>query len=228
MTQTEKFLFETTFDADGQIVYDAATSGPKRSYTPDEVDEIKKSAYAEGLTGVEAQVAQQNAQIMGQISESMVRVITHLEQEVKRIQADATQLAVAVAKRLCANMLEREPETEIIALIERCLDSLPAEPHIVVRVAEGVSADLKPTITEMAAQKGFDGKILVVPEPALDGADCRIEWADGGVERDTQSLIEKVEAIVNQHLEAEQAVQGDLFDHMNESPTTTDQTVAAA
>ncbi len=212
MSESEKFLFETTFDSDGQILYDAVKSGPRKSYTPDEVDEIKKEAYTEGLTGVQAQMAQQSAQILGQISESMVKVISTLDADVKTIRADAANLALVVAERLSATLLAREPQAEIVALIEKCLESLPSEPHIVVRVSENAGEEVRQSIADAAAQKGFNGKILVVTEPGLQAADCRVEWADGGVERNAAETAAKVEDIVKQYLEADQKVQGDLFD----------------
>lgn len=212
MAQSEKFLFETIFDADGRILQEASQAGIKKSYTPDEVDELKKAAYADGLTGVEAQVAQQNAQLLGQISESMVQVITNLDEDVRAIRADATQLALTVADRICQTLIAKEPQAEIIALIDRCLESLPTEPHIVVRVSEDVSSDIRSAISEIAAEKGFGGKILVMAEPELAATNCRVEWADGGVERDVEVLGQKIEAIVNQHLAADVKVQGDLFD----------------
>lgn len=228
MAQTEKFLFETTFDADGQILHDAATSGPKKVFTPDEVEEIRKEAYAEGLTGVEAQTAQQNVQILGQISESMVQVISHLDEELRRIKGDAATLAMTVADRLCGTLLKKEPETEIIALIEKCLEQLPSEPHIVVRVSEAVGVTVKSAIGDVAAQKGFNGKVIVIPEPELQLADCRIEWADGGIERNASEFIEMIDSVVQRHLQAEQKIQGDLFEDAPDWMANADATTAPA
>ena len=212
MAATEKFLFETTFDTDGQILHDASTGGPKKSYTPEEVEAIKQEAYAEGLSGLEAQMAQQNAQVLGQMSESMLQVITQLGGETTRLREQAVDLAMVVANRLCGTLLEKEPEAEIIALISRCLEALPSEPHIVVRVGEAVSEPVKTAVSTLAAEKGFNGKVLVVAEPSIQSADCRVEWADGGIERDMAALSSQIDDIVRRHLQAEDDPQGDLFD----------------
>ncbi len=212
MATTEKFLFETTFDSDGQILHDASTGGGKKSYTLEEVDAIKQEAYAEGLAGVEAQMAQQNAQILGQVSESMLQVISQLGAETTRLREQAVDLALVVANRLCGTLLEKEPEAEIVGLISRCLDALPSEPHIVVRVGEAVSEPVKSAVSALAAEKGFNGKVLVVAEPTIQTADCRVEWADGGIERDMTALSSQIDDIVRRHLQAEENPQGDLFD----------------
>ena len=211
MVATEKFLFETTFDSDGQILHDASTGGAKKSFTPEEVETIKQEAYADGLNGVEAQMAQQNAQILGQVSESMLQVITQLNGETARLREQAVDLAMVVANRLCGTLLEKEPEAEIVALISRCLDALPSEPHIVVRVGETVSEPVKTAVSGLAAEKGFNGKVLVVSEPTIQTADCRVEWADGGIERDMAALSSQIDDIVRRHLQAEEDPQGDLF-----------------
>ncbi len=212
MATTEKFLFETTFDSDGQILHDASTGGGKKSFTLEEVDAIKEEAYAEGLNGVEAQMAQQNAQILGQVSESMLQVISQLGAETTRLREQAVDLALVVANRLCGTLLEKEPEAEIVGLISRCLDALPSEPHIVVRVGEAVSEPVKSAVSALAAEKGFNGKVLVVAEPTIQTADCRVEWADGGIERDMAALSSQIDDIVRRHLQAEENPQGDLFD----------------
>ena len=211
MAATEKFLFETTFDTDGQILHDASTGGAKKSYTPEEVEAIRQEAYAEGVAGVEAQMAQQNAQILGQVSESMLQVISHLGTETTRLREQAVDLAMVVANRLSGTLLEKEPEAEIVALISRCLDALPSEPHIVVRVGDAVSDAVKAAVSDLAAEKGFNGKVLVVAEPTIQTADCRVEWADGGIERDMAALSSQIDDVVRRHLEAEEDPQGDLF-----------------
>ncbi|HEY3697416.1 MAG TPA: flagellar assembly protein FliH, partial [Phenylobacterium sp.] len=53
----QKFGFDTEFDATGEVAY--AAPRPKRSFTPEEVEQIRQQAYAEGervaLTSITAQ-----------------------------------------------------------------------------------------------------------------------------------------------------------------------------
>jgi hypothetical protein len=63
------------------------------------------------------------------------------------------------------------------------------EPRIVLRASPAVLGPLESAIETMAAEEGFDGRVMLSPDPHANGADCRIEWRGAGVER-TQERIE--------------------------------------
>ena len=48
----------------------------------------------------------------------------------------------------------------------------------------------------MAAQAGFEGKIVLLAQSDLQAGDVRVEWADGGAERDIGLLWREIDAIV--------------------------------
>ena len=48
----------------------------------------------------------------------------------------------------------------------------------------------------MANDAGFSGRVVVVAEARIGPADARIEWADGGVERNTEQVWQEIEAII--------------------------------
>jgi flagellar assembly protein FliH len=54
-----------------------------------------------------------------------------------------------------------------------------------VRVNEGLYAAVREKIDDIARAQGFGGRLVVLGEPGIAVGDCRIEWADGGVNRDT-------------------------------------------
>jgi flagellar assembly protein FliH len=72
-----------------------------------------------------------------------------------------------------------------------------------VRVGEGVLGEIRPKLEEMAESCGFTARLIVIGDPELGASDCRIEWAEGGVERDTNRLLEDVSRVVEQLLESE-------------------------
>jgi flagellar assembly protein FliH len=59
-----------------------------------------------------------------------------------------------------------------------------AAPHIAVRVNEGLYAAAREKVDDIARAHGFAGRLVVLGEPNIAVGDCRIEWADGGVNRD--------------------------------------------
>ena len=48
----------------------------------------------------------------------------------------------------------------------------------------------------LSAQSGYEGKIVLIAEEALLPGDARVEWADGGAERDSARLWRQIDEIV--------------------------------
>lgn len=53
-----------------------------------------------------------------------------------------------------------------------------------VRVPDALFDEAKERIDASAAAAGYAGKVVVLADPALGPEDARVEWADGGAERD--------------------------------------------
>ena len=51
-------------------------------------------------------------------------------------------------------------------------------------------------IAKLANSHDFEGKISLHKDASLGKADCRVEWENGGVERNTGRLVEKVEELL--------------------------------
>jgi flagellar assembly protein FliH len=70
------------------------------------------------------------------------------------------------------------------------------EPRLVVRVNEAQFDVLNDKISALAGQKAYAGKVVVLADAEIAAGDCRIEWADGGMERNTATMMQKIEKAV--------------------------------
>ena len=97
------------------------------------------------------------------------------------METEAVEVAVAVARKLCAELVAAEPLGEIMALVADCfshlvVDAASRRPHQ-RRALRGA----RERIERLAKQSGFEGRLVILAEPEIATGDCRIEWADGGV-----------------------------------------------
>ena len=53
-----------------------------------------------------------------------------------------------------------------------------------MRVNDSLYAAAREKLDDIARAHGFEGKLVVLGEPSVGVGDCRIEWADGGVNRE--------------------------------------------
>ncbi|OUR75767.1 hypothetical protein A9Q83_16705 [Alphaproteobacteria bacterium 46_93_T64] len=215
MSSNSKFLFDTEFGSATPLHKKAAAApeAPPLLYTDEDKErmctEAFQSGHAEGrqeaLIGVEASSSEVLNTIGGQLQQMAQ---THRNQ-LENIRCEAASLALAIAKKLAPALISRQPEAEILNMVEECLVDLHDEPRIVLRASETVCDDLSEKIDKLATANGFQGNVILLPDDTKTNGDCRIEWADGGVEREISDTTKKVEEIINRFIRSS----GDLGEH---------------
>lgn len=207
MTTTAKFLFDTEFDPSStEDLSQSATARakPKPQYTDDDLaaarGEGQKAGFELGAQHALEQIEKSAADALQRIAEHVAHLGATHERAIVNIRADAARLAFNIADRLAAGLIEREPMGEIEKLVGECLERLQAEPRIVIRVAEDLVEPLHERIAQLSTSAGFAGKIVLIGEPQMAIGDCRVEWPDGGAERDMTALLNDVEEAVKRYL----------------------------
>ncbi|HKO73116.1 MAG TPA: FliH/SctL family protein [Bradyrhizobium sp.] len=117
-----------------------------------------------------------------------------------RMETEAVDVAVAVARKLCSELLLREPLGEITGLVSNCFSHLVSTPHLVVRVSDSLYETARDHVERLAKQSGFDGRIVILAEPEIETGDCRIEWADGGVVLERAAIQAKIDELVRRYM----------------------------
>ena len=183
MSAPAKFLFDVDFAAGSEReatialaehavkLAEAETAAHRRGY-----------AEAQGDAGVEA--GRRIAATLERIATSLSEANNALGAIEARLECEAVEVAVAVARKLAPALLEREPFAEISALASSCFRELIAAPHIAVRVNDLAYPTAREKLDDIARRHGFEGRLVVLGDPGIGAGDCRIEWADGGVNRD--------------------------------------------
>jgi flagellar assembly protein FliH len=216
MNQPVKFLFDHDFKAAEKAkpvitpadheagLKDADAAGYRRGY---------ETAKAEAQADVERRTAAALERIAATI-EGFARGLSAVE---ARLETEAVEVALAVARKLVPSLIEREPLAEITALATNCFRHLVAAPHVAVRVNEAQHEAVSRKLEEIARARGLDSKLVVLAEPDIAIGDCRIEWADGGVTRDRSAITAAVEDAVTRYVNARH-----IAADMQESPWRSD------
>jgi flagellar assembly protein FliH len=180
--------------------------------------EAESRGFRDGFAAAEkeavAAAERRTAAAFEQIGDTLDRIARELAALERRVESEAVELAVAVARKLAPELILREPFTEIAALATDCFKQLAAHPHVVVRVNDALHERAHEQLTEIARRCGFEGRLVVLAEPEITLGDCRIEWADGGVARDQAKTNTAISNAVGRYLGARRAaatpVPGDI------------------
>ena len=201
MTARAKFLFNTDFgpikEAPPKITpadYDAA------------IAEAETRGYQRGMAAAEAQARTEAERRTAAAFERIAGVLAGLAGEMKaiegRLEAEAVEVAVAVAGKLAPALVAREPLAEIAALATECFSAFLTAPHVVMRVNDELYAAATERLDEIARSRGFEGRLVVLGEAEIAPGDCRIEWADGGVIRDRAAVAAAIDELVGRYAAA--------------------------
>jgi flagellar assembly protein FliH len=117
-----------------------------------------------------------------------------------RMETEAVDVAIAVARKLCSELITREPLGEVTALVSDCFAQLVSTPHLVVRINESLYEAAHERIDRLAKQSGFSGRLVILAEPEIESGDCRIEWADGGVVLERAAIQAKIDELVGRYV----------------------------
>jgi flagellar assembly protein FliH len=210
MAGKAKFLFDVPFDGSRpKVERNYAPKAPPPKFSAEEVEAAKAAAFAEGeAAGREAAHGehQRNLELaLHNIGQQLgaIAVGQHNAQVVA--STEATELAVAIARKLAGRLIERQPLDQVEALVLRCMDDMRDEPRLVIRAAEPVVQQLDAKLDQLVAQSGFGGKVALVPDETMALTDCRINWADGSAERRQTALEQEVDQAVERYLAGLQA-----------------------
>jgi flagellar assembly protein FliH len=116
------------------------------------------------------------------------------------METEAVDVAIAVARKLCGELVAAEPLGEIVGLIRECFAQLVATPHLVVRINESLYEGARERFERLAKQSGFEGRLVILAEPEIATGDCRIEWADGGVVLERAAIDAKINELVGRYI----------------------------
>jgi len=194
-----RFNFDRSFDEDV-----AAREEAERRAWLAKVEEAREEGRREGGEAghqqAHAEIEARIAALLEQVTEGIARLNGERAQLESALEAESARLAHAMASRLAPALMQRHPTAEIEALMSECLDGCRHEPRIVMRVAEDLVDSVAARIEPLKQAGNFMGDVVLVGDPTLSGQDCRVEWPDGGAERDYQALDREIVGAVERFI----------------------------
>ena len=196
-----KFMFDNDF---------AATSQAKPTLTPAEhaakVAEAEAAAYRNGYetaaAAARASTEERTTTVLERIAGNLTEFGRGLAEVEARLETEAVEVAVAVAKKLAPELIAHEPLAELSALAVACFQQLVAAPHVVVRVNDADHAGASQKLEAIMRARGLDSRLVVLSEPEIAPGDCRIEWADGGIIRNRSAAEAAIDEAVSRYITA--------------------------
>lgn len=222
MVRMQKFLFDTDFTPAAEIDEEerreralklaetetlemtgnqAPPPPPPPTFTEEELDVAREEAHK---VGYEAAMNEAEGATERLISLSLSAIAAQMQQLEKK-QAEANDARVAdsidvarmIIRKMFPELTKKAGLEEIIGVIQECVSKIDKPIRVVVRVFPEAVEPLRARIDETAKNAGFEGKMIVSGDPRVAPGDCRIEWGEGGAERDTGRIADKIDDVID-------------------------------
>ncbi len=194
-----KFMFERTFV--GTLDTSILTQDEvKPTFSLDQMEITRNQAYesgfAAGQKSMEEDQRQKMNELLAQVTQKLDLALKISGEEWHRQLAHMQEMAIAITRKIIPDYVARHGLNEIQSIISQTVTEMAHEPRLVVRVSEAQFDAASARIKEITNKQAYEGKIVILGEPDLGPSDCRVEWADGGIERDLKTLWQAIEKIV--------------------------------
>ena len=207
MTAARKFLFDTTFGASETGEGDAnqeQSTGRVPTFGQADVDAAREEGFAAGkeegsraaANTTEHRIAESLTVLMERLSEHF-RMHDEANTDTAR---NAITVAITIARKMCPDLASRNALGEVERVAEMAMEKVLDDSPMVVRVNPELRDLLAERIDAHTAGTAAEGRVKVSGDADLPVGDCRIEWRDGGAERDTTAMWKGIDEIIERNL----------------------------
>ncbi len=202
MVAIRKFLFDNEFDGDPQPEPEAPPPPP--TFSEAELAQARDEGMEAGRAAARAEAERSDERRTAEALEAIAGTVATLAAAQAAAIADmrhgAMALAAAIARKIAPELARRGADDAVANLVADRLPDLMDEPRLVIRLDETRIDAVKDRLEAVTARVGYAGKLIFLAADGLDAPDCRIEWADGGVERMMARVSGEIDRIVEQYL----------------------------
>jgi flagellar assembly protein FliH len=196
MTTQRKFTFDTEFLGAEDRPAPAARARQKQTLTTEELDNLQTLARLEGENNAQARSAEALERSIAALTISVRAAMDQSHAEIEILRDDAARLALAMARKIAPAALAALPAGDIEIALRQAMHQAIGEPRVTLRAAPAVTEVLEPRLAEIALEEGYEGRVMIAADPAMEAGDCRIEWRGGGAERSEQAIEEALSALI--------------------------------
>lgn len=171
------------------------------SYSQGEMDEAVRSAeekgYERGFNAAVTEHEKAETVLLENINNRLMTILADVSTQNTEQEQNALRFAVSLVKKLLPSLEENVAVEEVEAFIGDNFKNFAKEGSLSFRFNPDIIGDIAPKISRLAEKNDFEGKIALHKDDSLGLSDCKIEWKNGGVERNTARMISQVENLLD-------------------------------
>jgi len=197
----EKFGFNTVFDASGDVSFQAPR--PKRLFSLEDVNALKREAFAEGEQMATASLAGMQAQALAEIAAACGQALPRLAEVAHNHRVESARLAMACGRAIAGAALDRFPDAVLRAALDALAREIESAPRLVITADPQLAKSLRETLTEVVQACGYAGAVQVRDDVAQAANAFTLDFGDGQAAYDPEAASQRVSEALEAALAAE-------------------------
>lgn len=235
MTAERKFLFERSFDPPDENAEDQSEETEEEveeeelapTYSEEQLALAREESFSagkeEGVREASDTVESQTLDTMRALGIQIPELFRHMERRHSETFHEAISAAVTIVRKFFPNMTEEHNLKEIETMLGAILSEILEEPRVILHVNPTIVKRLTERVDAIATEAHFEGRVVVMEDEGAAPGDCRVEWSNGGAERNLNDLWRQIDEVVQGNLSASD-VQASDTPSDGEHDTTEDST----
>jgi len=205
MPASRPFLFDRSFIGNGLSVTvgrgsAASESPPAKQFDESDIAAARADGVAQGQAQARAEAEADDRRRLTVACEAIAARLADLFRETEVIGAaaakEATELAVAIARKLLPETCRRQGLTEIEGMLTDVMRHLSHQPRLTVAVHPSLAAAARERTAALAAERGYAGRVEIISDPSVAEDACTAEWAEGGAIRSPRAVWGEIDSIL--------------------------------
>jgi len=212
MPASKKFLFDRSFDPPdippvAAVVEELIPEEPEiviPTFSEEELAHAREEAFAngreEGVREAAEATEREILQTIQTIDSELTRLISQQKIANGSIFRDSIDVAAGIVRKCFPHLNSDQSMHEIESIVSETLVQVIDEPRVVISIHPDLQQNLSQRLDSITGRVHFEGRISIRPDADIATGDCRIEWSNGGAERNMTDLWQQIDEVVKTNL----------------------------
>ena len=215
MSAAEKFMFDLTFDSEVEETLEPEKTDENTTvdeepeiiiptFSEEEVETARQQGYEagkeEGLAATTEILTKQINETLLNIDQKLLAAFQTQDSLNQDLSRAAHSLAIGVCKKMMPAMAKQHSFDEVERVIEEVFAKAIEEPRITLSVHLDLVEAVEFRLSELTKEKEFEGRVFVKADETMEVSDCRVDWVNGGSERNTTELWANITSILDRNI----------------------------
>lgn len=221
MATATKFTFDLDFNApedsaqpeivEEEVEVEEEEAAP--TFSEEELAQARSEGYESGKEDGRKESAEATEQRILETVEAVAANLANIYNEQAKANHDIAQemieISTVIAKKMFPDLNARNALGEVERVVQDTLKAITDEPRIQIMVHPDLREPLTDHLASMTQRAGFEGKVYVNPDTTINLGDCRVEWSHGAAVRDSETILEMIDEIIERNLHGEDETASD-------------------